>query len=224
MNDGLPPLLLRCSPRMGGNCDTAADAFLRGAGLVSERGESDTHFFGSKSSSGLSLPVADVSLRDHPVLPCLSCGQCSRFLEKPCPLESKDGSSFLLRFLREAPALCFVAPIYFYHVPAHLKALIDRSQSQWAFSESSSASRLREREKRRAWVVLVAAREKGDKLFEGSLLSFKYWLKTFGIDLASPLCLYGLDQPGDLAANTEALDRIRDYASSARGAFTGTGV
>lgn len=205
--DAARPLLLRCSPRKGGNCDTAADAFLRGMGLVP----------GGSVSGDESILVNDLALRDYPVDPCVSCGHCARFPGSPCPLETRDASALLLRALRETPALCIVAPIYFYHVPAQFKALIDRAQSQWARADSMDADA--SFSGRKAWVILAAARPKGDKLFEGSLLTLKYWLLSFGVELVPPLCLYGLDGPGDLAGDADSLEWIRDYATTARHAF-----
>lgn len=211
------PLLLRCSPRKGGNCDTAADNFLRNLGLAPGGGA-----VGSAQGTGAPPLVDDFALRDYSVLPCMSCGHCTRFPGKPCPLEAQDDSTFLIRALREAPALCFVAPIYFYHLPAQIKALIDRSQTQWALTDYVQSDAPLPAKK--AWVILVAAREKGEKLFEGSLLTLKYWLKAYGVDLAPPLCLYGMDEPGDLAADADSLGWIRDYAATARHAFRGEGA
>jgi hypothetical protein len=199
------PLVLSCSPRTNGNCDTAAALFLEGLG---------------PPPTGAGDRAADsLTLREYAILPCIGCGRCARFPGAPCPLEAQDGSGPLLRTLRAAPAFCFVAPVYFYHLPARFKAFIDRGQSQWAvraLPENAAGP-----PQRTAWVILIGAREKGKNLFAGSLLTLRYWLKPFGIALAPPLCLCGLDGPRDLAGDGESRGRIREYAATARQAFFG---
>ncbi len=51
----------------------------------------------------------------------------------------------------------------------------------------------------RAWAILIGGRERGERLFAGSESTLRVWLKAYGVDLAPPLRLYGLDGPRDLA-------------------------
>lgn len=200
------PLVLSCSPRRNGNCDTAASLFMQGMGL-------EPRLPADKS------PVDFLALREYSILPCISCGQCARFSGGPCPQEGKDDSGPLLKALYLAPAFCFVAPIYFYHLPSQFKAFIDRGQPQWAIRQTVENAAMPP--ERKAWIILVGAREKGEKLFEGSLLTLRYWLKPFGIELAPPLCLYGMDGREDLAGDEESKGWVLDYAATARQAFGG---
>ncbi len=160
-------LVLCASPRRGGNCDHAArlatDA-LRDAGMA----------------------VLTLALRDYRVLPCIACGHCSRHPELPCPLRAKDDSGPLLDALTAAPGLLLTAPIYFYHLPAQFKALIDRAQPIWTAKEAGLAT---PPPGRAAGVVLAAARPRGERLFEGSLLTLPLWLDLLGLDMAGALAL-----------------------------------
>lgn len=168
------PLYLGCSPRRGGNSDTALSL--------------------AREALGGPPPLF---LRDRTVLPCVSCGHCAGH-KGECPLTERDGSAFLFDALQRAPVLILAAPIYFYHVPAQLKALMDRSQPWWMLRD---AWREAPPVRKNAHVILLAARPKGPRLFEGALLSLKYWLDLFGFDIAGSLTLYGLDGPDDLRKN-----------------------
>ncbi|MDL2210831.1 NAD(P)H-dependent oxidoreductase [Desulfovibrio sp. OttesenSCG-928-O18] len=179
-------LILACSPRRGGNCDAAA-AVIR--------------------ETGGDIPPA-AALRDHAVLPCISCGYCEKHPGE-CPLQAQDDSAALFNLLQNASKLVIIAPIYFYHLPAHLKALIDRSQPWWFLRQTPAAP---PRGVRLAYPVLVGARPAGKRLFEGSLITLRYWLDLFGYTLAEPLTLYGLDGPTDLAENAAQREAVVRYA------------
>ncbi len=183
-------LVLSASPRPGGNCDRAARIALH-----------------SLRQQGIKAET--VALRDHVVLPCIACGFCSRHPGSPCPQQAKDSSGPLLDALVAAPGLVLAAPIYFYHLPSQLKALIDRAQPLWAAKEAGLAPPPGGRE---AGVILVAARNQGKRLFEGSLLTLRFWLDLLGMDMASPLTLYGLDQPNDLNSDPEKSAAVGAYA------------
>ena len=218
--------LLACSPRPGGNSDTAARLFAEGYASVQDEAP---------------FPVF---LRDYGVLPCTACDACLHTVQKHgrnapassphalfgqspgetlrlgCPLALKDDSAPLLTFLAETPALCLVSPIYFYHLPALLKALVDRTQPFWhlrnlGISPFSGQERI-------CHIILLGAREQGERLFEGSLLTLKYALAGLGLRPAEPLLLYGLEGADDLAGNNAAQERVRDYGRQAAALLNGT--
>ena len=196
---GTLPLLLACSPRRGGNSDTA---------LELARG---TIYGPEAQTPPVTMPPVTY-LRDHSVLPCISCGHCERHAGE-CPLAARDDSAPLFRALETAPELILSAPIYFYHLPAQLKALMDRSQAVWMLRYVFKRPRP---PRRRARVMLMGARQQGEKLFEGSLLSLKYWLELFGYDLAPPLALYGLEGLAALRDSGEKREAVIRYAEAVR--------
>lgn len=227
-------LVLACSPRPGGNCDTAAKLFARVFSRTPE-----------EEPEGL-LPHF---LRNHAVEPCIACGACERmaaflagrgasvdaaslyhgpdrdngrFLPYGCPLTARDDSADLLHALATAPALCLVAPIYFYHLPARLKGLLDRTQTFWSLREAG-VDAFAGQEPRVCHVILLGARPKGDQLFAGSLLTLKYALGGLHIRLAEPLLLHGLDEPDALANDAGACERVRAYAEEAAARFSRDG-
>lgn len=130
-----------------------------------------------------------------------------------CPLALEDQSAPLLRAMAAAPALCIVSPVYFYHLPALLKALLDRAQSFWALREAGLD--MFPGRPRPCYVILAGARKKGAKLFDGSLLTLKYALHSLNIALVDPLLLYGLDAPGDLDARGDLRELVACYGADA---------
>lgn len=143
-----------------------------------------------------------------------------------CPVDpsSVDPSSVdhgpeMFDKLFSAPVLLISSPIYFYHVPALFKAFIDRGQYWWMRKLQGHPRFNGLREKRPAHVLLLCGRPKGERLFEGSLLSLKYFLSIFGFELREPLLLRGLDGPGDLAGNAELTRSVEAWAAAAAANF-----
>ncbi|MDL2216634.1 NAD(P)H-dependent oxidoreductase [Desulfovibrio sp. OttesenSCG-928-M14] len=221
------PLILTCSPRKDGNSDKAAH-------IVAST------LAGACIDMGAVKPQV-LFLRDWPVLPCVACGACEKLaavLSAPepgtknaeafwrktllnlqpgapflgCPLSRNDKSAPLFRALLHAPRIFLLTPIYFYHVPAILKALLDRCQAFWSLRLAGVTPPAPSRP---CNVILIAARKQGDRLFEGSLLSLQYALAPLNLRLDTPLTLKGLDLPGDLNDECEAADAVREYAKSA---------
>lgn len=190
-----PARALACSPRGGGNTDTATALFAQGF-----------------TDAGGRIEVAH--LRTYNVAPCVSCQHCERTPEGSCPLSPTDNSTPLFDMLLTAPTLFIASPIYFYHLPAQLKAFIDRGQSHW-IRRARGDSTLESLPRRTAWVTLVAGRKQGDRLFEGSLITLRYFLRIFNFDLAPPLTLLGCDDAASLGGNTDLVARVHAYGSQA---------
>lgn len=189
-------MILSCSPRPGGNCDDAAGIVLNAA------------------KGGKVPPGAEIAfLRDYAVFPCTGCHCCSASPWK-CPLREKDDSGQLFEMLQNAQEFVLIAPIYFYHLPAQLKALIDRSQQYWNLRRQVRSPA---RALRKAHIILMGGRKKGEQLFAGSLLSCRYWLDLFGFELAEPLCMYGVDERGDLLRNSITREGVASYARTIYG-------
>ena len=205
------PLILSCSPRQGGNSDAAASLF---AHAVSK-------------AAGLAETAPVEQLRRFRIEPCTACyccaGQARASLYEQalqdtrplwrCPLGLRDDSASLLRRLALTSSLCIVAPIFFYHLPAQFKALLDRLQPAWfAPSEYTTAGPFAPRP---CHVILIAGRPRGEQLFAGSLLTLKHALKGLHIRLEEPLLLRGIDAPGALLADEQAVLAVEDYAAKA---------
>ena len=199
-----PVFIASCSPRKGGNCDFAASLVER------------------------TLPVRSsiVRVADANVRPCNACGVCDSMpgrctLDGPTVLPSsasvqlppKDGAKALFAAMTLAPVTFIVAPIYYYHIPAQAKAWVDRTQRFWAMNGESPA-------KGRAMAcILIAARPRGDMLFDGAERSLRWMAKTLGMEWLDPLELYGLEYASALADSVEKQADICSYAARVFGSL-----
>jgi multimeric flavodoxin WrbA len=97
------------SPRRGGNTERLLDRFLSAAETAGARVDK------------VWVPGLDVA-------GCASCGGCSG--TGACVVQ--DGYQEIDQRLVESDVILVAAPLFFWNVPSELKALIDRSQSQWS--------------------------------------------------------------------------------------------
>jgi len=193
--DDSRPLVLACGPRAKGNSDRAAELMAQGL-----------------AQAGAAPRLA--YLRDMAVSPCLGCQRCAVSPGHACVLQATDQAETVFGWILAAPLVLFSSPIYFYHLPAGFKGLIDRAQRFYAARMAGDPA-LAALPRRTAQVCLVAGRPRGEKLFEGSLLTLRYFLWPFNVALAEPLCLPGLDAPGDLRAAPDTEARVAAYAAQA---------
>ncbi len=187
-------MVLGCSPRKEGNSDKAAREI---ADTLENQG----------------CRVESIFLRDKKILPCMGCRKCETSKNNRCVLASKDDVQEILDKMQASDMVFFCSPIYYYHVPSTFKALIDRGQSVYEVWAARGEPGL---DLKQACCVLIAGRKKGERLFEGSLLSLKYFLYPLGFALKD-LCLRGIDLREDLAEDQGSREKIREFASSAAG-------
>lgn len=179
-------LVLACSPRRGGNTDRAAA--LLAAALSPPAG----------ATSAEIRRVTDVDPG-----PCLACDACAA---RPGTCARRDAALPLLKDMAAAPVACLVSPIYFYHLPAQAKALVDRAQAFWYLPSDRKPGG-----GRRMGVVLLGARPRGEKLFTGALLTVRYMAEALGLTIADPLLLYGLDGADALRNRPDLGGRVTEY-------------
>lgn len=187
--------IIACSHRGGGNSDAAAELLARG---VAE----------ARATARV------VALRDYSVLPCLACRSCAAEKLSRCVLAQRDQAEELFAVLMRAPVVVFASPIYFYGLPSLCKTWVDRSQRFWEARRKADAWVLALKE-RAAYACFVAGQPSGQKLFDGARLSLKYFLVNFGLTLAEPLGLRGLDARGDLAGSVDASRQVLELGRQA---------
>ena len=150
-----------------------------------------------------------VHLEAEHIHPCTACGSCA---ENPgrCIYDALEGdlARQVLESIAQAPALLIVAPVWFYGPPAHLKALIDRSQLFW----EQNGGPMQEPQ-RPAWNVLTAGRRKGERLFEAGSLILRCFERQMGFAPKEGLELRGLDSPEDFSASAEAQEQLKAWSA-----------
>ncbi len=148
------------------------------------------------------------SLCDFSILPCMACGACFHSAEQGCVLEGKDDAQRLFALLEADAPVVVTAPIFFYHVPAQLKAFMDRGQKYWARQEKHGLPMGQAHEKK-LHVALVAARKQGDNLFSGSLASLKLFAQLFQRNMGEVSLWKGYDGPQDFTQDVAACEVLR---------------
>jgi multimeric flavodoxin WrbA len=178
------------SPRRGGNTDLLLEEALKGAeqeGALVER----------------------LHLTDYNVMPCRECHGCDKTGQ--CVIQ--DDMQKIYPKLLDSDIIILASPIFFYGITAWAKALVDRSQAVWVRKYLlKDPSMSKESKKRKGFFISVGA-TKGPKLFEGSILTAKYFFDAIHAEYAGDLLLRGLDAKTDVLKQPEALQKAFEAGS-----------
>lgn len=149
------------SPRENGNSRLLLEAALNG---VRDRG----------------LSAEEIVLADLNIEPCSECGECEE--TGKCIL--KDDMDYLYEKTKGASGLVMASPIFFGHLPAQVKAVIDRFQAWWV------ARYLLHRpyfdKKRPAALIVVGGMNRPD-YFESIKKTIRAFFATAGFELSFEL-------------------------------------
>jgi multimeric flavodoxin WrbA len=174
--------------------------------LGSPRKGGNTEILASQVIAGMKDAGADVELirlADYRISPCIACGGC----EKTGRCVVQDDMQDLYPRIDSADRLVLVSPIYFYGVTAQLKAFIDRCQALW-----SRKYLLRQRRQGgvpRIGYLVSAAATKGEKIFDGAVLTAQYALDAMDFKYGGALLVKGVDRQGAVSRRPEELERAR---------------
>ena len=97
------------------------------------------------------------------------------------------------------------SPIFFYTVSAHTKILMDRCQSLWVKKYWIDKIPYGQRKPRRKGLFISAGATRGKRLFEGTLLTLKYFFDILDAELWKALLYRELDFEGDVLKHPEYL-------------------
>ncbi len=93
----------------------------------SYRKNSNSRELAEQAAAGAREKGHDVTMTDISKLQINPCHGCEACLSGKKQCVQKDGMQELYPLLREAEAVLFAAPIYWFDMPAQMKAVIDRS-------------------------------------------------------------------------------------------------
>ena len=116
-------LVLKASPRKGGNTATLADRFVAG---LRDGGEGD---------------IVEFSLHDLALRPCQACNACLRPPYSGCALD--DNYQRIYPIFRDADLVVLAAPVYWWHLCAQAKTFVDRWHSALTFDRDHCLARKR---------------------------------------------------------------------------------
>lgn len=138
--------------------------------------------------------VDEVVLRDCKMSPCLEIYGCKKNGE--CAI--KDDFQEVRDRILAGKGLMLATPIFFYTVSAHVKILMDRCQSLWVKKYWIDEVAFNDWEPVRKGLVISVGATKGKKLFDGMLLSMKYFFDVLDMELWDALLYRQLDFMGDV--------------------------
>ena len=175
---------LQGSPRKKGNTQFLLETFMQSA-----------------AKRGARTQIIDVTRKD--IIACKELVVCEK--KGYCPLED-DVLREIYPLLRKAEIVVLASPIFFYNMTAQLKAVVDRCQTFWArkyrFKLADPAKPMR-----KGFVLSVGA-TKGKNLFEGLLLSAKYFFDAIDAQYEGGLTYRGIEGPKDMANHPGVVEEV----------------
>jgi multimeric flavodoxin WrbA len=146
--------------------------------------------------------VDEIILRDLKISPCLEIYACKK--DGRCAI--KDDFQQVADRMLSARGLILASPIFFYTVSAHTKILMDRCQSLWVKKYWIDKVPFGRWEPKRKGLFISAGATKGKKLFEGALLTVKYFFDALDTELHRSLLFRKLDFEDDVLKHPEYLE------------------
>jgi len=154
--------------------------------------------------------VVEIFLRDLKMSPCLEIYGCKK--DGRCVIE--DDFQMVYDQILDAHGIMLASPIFFYAVSAHTKILMDRCQSFWVKKHWIEQIPPNVQTYSRKALFISAGATKGNKLFDGALLSVRYFFNALDAELWRKLLYRGLDFEGDVKKFPEYLEEARSTGKS----------
>ncbi len=130
-----------------------------------------------------------IDVLDLRIYGCNGCNCC--FATGTCAFH--DDLAPIYDILDNADGIISAMPVYFYGVPGQMKIFIDRFQAIWArrYVLHQEPARIR------PGGLISIAGSKGQKVFDGLIMSVKYFYNVQGINLVEPLLIRNWDGEPD---------------------------
>ena len=168
------------SPRRQSNTEILLDAALAGA-------------------KEMGAEVEKVVVSELKVSPCREIYACLK--DGDCAI--KDDMQWLYERLLQADHVVFASPIFFYGLTSQAKAIVDRCQALWVRRHVLGLKREDGRMRRGVFISVGATR--GSKLFDGAVLTVKYFFDAIGVRYAGDLLVRGIDGKAEIKEHPTAL-------------------
>ena len=166
------------SPRLKGNTDLLLEEALKGAR--------------SRQAAVEKLIVDKMK-----ITPCKEYYGCLK--DGNCVM--RDDMDIVIPKLIEADGIIVASPMFFYGVTAQLKALIDRCQALWV--RRNVLKTIPDAKKKGAFIGVGAT--KGKQLFDGSILTVKYFFQSFGAEYVDELLVRGVNKKDEIKEHPDLL-------------------
>jgi multimeric flavodoxin WrbA len=167
------------SPRIRGNTDLLLDETLKGA---------QNH----------GAEVDKIIVDKLNISPCREYYGCLR--DGNCVI--RDDMDDIYPKLLHADAVIVASPIFFYGLTGQLKAVIDRCQAIWTRRYVLKQD-LPDSDRKGVFIGVGATR--GKKLFDGAILTVKYFFEAIGVKYVDELLVRGVDKRGEIKEHPTVL-------------------
>jgi len=147
--------------------------------------------------------VEKVLLSEMNITPCQEIYACLE--DGRCAIQ--DDMQIIYEKLFAADHLIFASPIFFYNITAQAKAMVDRCQALWVKKYILGRRGDDTRTRRGAFISVGAT--KGENLFDGAVLTVKYFFDAIGINYTNAL----------LVNKVDSVARIKEHPSAVQEAF-----
>ncbi len=170
------------SPRRGGNTDLLLEEML-------------------KRAQSQEAEIERVFLSDWHISGCRECRRCE--IDGNCVIQ--DQMQKLYPKFLQADRIILASPIFFYGVTAQAKRMIDRCQALWARKYILKKTSVQEKNARRKGWFLSVAGSRGEKVFQGAILTVRYFFDALNVEYAGGLTFGRIDTKGAIKKHSTAL-------------------
>jgi multimeric flavodoxin WrbA len=181
-------LAIMGSPRIKGNTDLLLDEAIKGV-----------------ESQG--AEVEKIMVDKAAIAGCSEDYQC----EKDGNCSIRDDMDEIYPKLLEADAIIVASPIFFYGLTSQLKALIDRCQALWVRKHVLKMPGPGSDSRRGVFIGVGATT--GEKLFDGSILTMKYFFEAISVKYFDQLLVRGVDKREEIKDHPAALQEAFELGS-----------
>jgi len=147
------------------------------------------------------VTVHEVVLRDLKMAPCMEIYGCTEAGD--CVIQ--DGFQQVRDRLLASEGIMLASPIFFYTVSAHTKIFMDRCQSLWVKKYWIEDLPKGQWVSKRQGLFISAGATHGKKLFDGALLTVRYFFDVIDTALWKSLLYRGLDFEEDVLEHPDYL-------------------
>ena len=145
--------------------------------------------------------VQEIVLRDLKISPCMEIYGCTKGGD--CVIQ--DSFQQVRDSILASDGLMLASPIFFYTVSAHTKIFMDRCQSLWVQKYWVEGLPRGQWVAQRKGIFISAGATHGKKLFDGALLTVRYFFDVIDTTLWRSLLYRGLDFEGDVLEHPDYL-------------------
>jgi len=150
-----------------------------------------------------------INMKDAKIAPCNGCNYCKK--HGVCVIDNDDMSLEFFSLLRKADVIVAASPVYFYNVPAQMKALIDRVQTFWSrkyiFKLSDPAKKYKQ------GIMLSQGATSGKNLFQGIALTMQYFFDAVDASFNEQLVYRQVDKKEKLIEHKTINNDIKEIAN-----------